>query len=139
MTNLRRMYEIAEQVVRSCTTAEKVKTALCKTGDENVAGSYGQKPPERSDEHRTWTYYGWGGYPYADDGYDFDALLPQPPWRCIPELGSWPYVMCWWLAADDEYAMLARIEGDLILEVADDLAAAQAMKQRWNEAYPCDC
>jgi len=101
--------------------------------DGVVTSPGGRREPRRDDAVHTTTYFGWGGYPLADDGYSFMGLLPST-WQAMSECGDWPYYIFW--AHTGDLAILSYCEGDLALEVADSREAFRALVKATLQRHP---
>ena len=102
----------------------------------------------RHDPHSQCTIHaGFAGYPFADDGYEFQARAtsqtdpvlapsPQPAGLSIwPEVGDWPYIV--YLRSPTERAIVQYCEGDLAVHVYDTDHAYHAAVQHMRAEHPC--
>jgi len=71
-------------------------------------------------ERRPTSSFHAGFAPSGGDGYSFMAALPRD-WVAVPDWGEWPYLIGW--RHDPDRSVLIYCEGDLSVEVADDLTS----------------
>ena len=113
------------------------------------AGIPSRRKPQDSPRRRDGCtiHAGFAGYPFADDGYEFQGratsqvdpvLTPDPSrlgLRIWPEVGDWPHVV--YLHAPEERAIVEYCEADLSVRIYDDEYAYRQACRKLVAEQPC--
>ena len=125
-------------------TAQQLIDLLCVPDGRKASAWTSRRDPDS----QCTIHAGFAGYPFADDGYEFQAratsqtdpvLMPEHQPRgglsVWPEVGDWPYIV--YLRSPDEQAIVQYCEGDLAVHVYDTATAYHAAVQHTRTNHPC--
>jgi len=128
-------------------TAQQLVDLLCASAGKPASPAGGSRMTRRDEETACTIHAGFAGYPFADDGYEFQGratsqvdpiLTPDPSrlgLRIWPEVGDWPLVV--YLHAPEECAIVEYCEADLSVRIYDDEYAYREACRKLVAEHPC--